>query len=169
MVATPHAGEIAKTRDGDYEVCPKATTASSAMAPGIVNNQPVAGGNWAACSAGNFGRFGVITDEALTNVDGDSTFQNLTGPGAEVYVTFSNTNTVKGGQLVVADNSGKVKGYTEAAVTATPSQADELLALREFLKLIGTYRGKDESEGSGLDKPATDITNAVGRIRLGRY
>lgn len=159
------AGEVGQYKDTDISIWKKANTASSKILPGIVVHRDNSTGIGAACSAGDFGDFGVITEFEPINADADPTMAVLDGADAEVYVTFSSTNTVHGGQDVVADDNGKVKGYVESAEVDT-SPGDFQVPLREDSKKIGKYVGKDDTEGQGLDKPATDITDAVGRIKL---
>src|ERR1043165_5366681 len=98
-MANQAPGDPAYYTDTDFEISDKATTGGSAMAAGIVTYQPLTGGNWAACSSGNYGRFGVVPnmEPGASMADSDPTFQNAIG--GEWYVTFSNTNTVKGGKF----------------------------------------------------------------------
>ena len=126
----------------------KVTT--STLATGRVVVLPTGTGTWATGTSGSSGRAGVIPKlywgKNVNSAASDSKVVVLTGEGAEVYVEAG--ATIRKGDRVGFDDSGKVKPYTSGVV-------------------VGHYVGH-YGEASGAGEPPTDaIVGEAIRIRLG--
>jgi len=126
----------------------KGTT--STLATGRVVVIPVGTGTWTTGTSGSAGRAGVIPKlfwgKGVNDTAASTKVVVLTGEGAEVYVEAG--GTIRKGDRVAFDDSGKVKAWTTGDTK------------------VGYYKGH-YGEGTG-GEPSTDaISGEAIRIRLG--
>lgn len=151
--------------DRQIEISNKATSGSSAIAPGRITVENESTGVWTIATAGSTGKMGVVPALAPINVDADDTFNNVTGIGAEIYIEAG--GAIKPGARVMPTTGGKGIQFVAGDVTATPDEStiEAAIAVRAPFVYMGHY-----GEGSGHGEPATDAANGQAiRVRIQPY